>query len=567
MAFVICEPCVDVKDTACVEVCPVDCIYEFEGENMLYIHPVECIDCAACEPECPVEAIFPLENVPSQWQSFIEVNREIFDRRSTDEAVSAGGPADATGDGPDETAAVADAAPPSAEARAMVAVSALSRERVALILEAVEDGVLDPEVALIQLTGLQSQAAPAPAAEPEAAALSAPAAVEEPADQGDRLDDAYADEVKRRAKVVPAEYRRGQSSTVEEEPAAEASDVPSAEPPSEPAPASDADEAVAPAAAAEEVPAESEATEEPAPEPEPVPEVPPDRPDGVVTGFLAFALRVTQPVLGALPARRKFLLEGYAGPEVFSSAFATWSNVALSLIVYAVIAGLLAMTDLRERWHVSYITNLYLLLGLVYGFVESLVRTWSSFASSHVPVHRQYRASLYGWLLGWLVWPIIDAAVRPASTKRTAEIRPPEKAIPGGAIHAVDEMEKRRRYGMAHTVRETPRGYEVAVELARVTPPAARAAHPELPAELPHYELDVRTEGSRMYVYATLADESFAEVLGRATAFPGSFLAEFALPGIGSQFHQEYDAVARVVRIQVARAGSERLYGDLGDAA
>lgn len=82
MAFVICEPCVDVKDTACVKVCPVDCIYEFEGERQLYIHPGECIDCGACQPECPVQAIFPVADVPAQWISYIEKNAKIFETRA-----------------------------------------------------------------------------------------------------------------------------------------------------------------------------------------------------------------------------------------------------------------------------------------------------------------------------------------------------------------------------------------------------------------------------------------------------------------------------------------------------
>src|SRR5947208_2085353 len=56
MTYIIAEPCINVKDRSCVDVCPVDCIYE--GEDMLYIHPDECIDCGACEPECPVTAIF-----------------------------------------------------------------------------------------------------------------------------------------------------------------------------------------------------------------------------------------------------------------------------------------------------------------------------------------------------------------------------------------------------------------------------------------------------------------------------------------------------------------------------
>ena len=76
MAYIIAEPCIDVKDRACVDVCPVDCIYE--GERMLYIHPDECIDCGACEPECPVTAIFPEEDTPPQCKEYIAINKDIF---------------------------------------------------------------------------------------------------------------------------------------------------------------------------------------------------------------------------------------------------------------------------------------------------------------------------------------------------------------------------------------------------------------------------------------------------------------------------------------------------------
>ena len=76
MAYIIAEPCIGTKDASCVSVCPVDCIYE--GEDMYYINPDECIDCGACEPECPVEAIFADDAVPEQWKSFTEKNRNFF---------------------------------------------------------------------------------------------------------------------------------------------------------------------------------------------------------------------------------------------------------------------------------------------------------------------------------------------------------------------------------------------------------------------------------------------------------------------------------------------------------
>ncbi|MCF7550716.1 ferredoxin [Pseudonocardia sp. WMMC193] len=77
MAFVIGAPCVDVMDKSCIEECPVDCIYE--GERMLYIHPTECIDCAACEPVCPVEAIVSAQKVDDEWRPFQESARSQFE--------------------------------------------------------------------------------------------------------------------------------------------------------------------------------------------------------------------------------------------------------------------------------------------------------------------------------------------------------------------------------------------------------------------------------------------------------------------------------------------------------
>ena len=76
MAYVIAEPCVDVNDKACIEECPVDCIYQ--GARMLSIHPDECVDCGACEPVCPVEAIYYEEDLPDQWSDYAQINADFF---------------------------------------------------------------------------------------------------------------------------------------------------------------------------------------------------------------------------------------------------------------------------------------------------------------------------------------------------------------------------------------------------------------------------------------------------------------------------------------------------------
>jgi ferredoxin len=88
MTYVIAEPCVDVRDRACVSVCPVDCIHEEEGvDRTLYIDPNECIDCGACEPECPVNAIFTADAVPAEWAKYTEINATWYTDREAARAM------------------------------------------------------------------------------------------------------------------------------------------------------------------------------------------------------------------------------------------------------------------------------------------------------------------------------------------------------------------------------------------------------------------------------------------------------------------------------------------------
>ncbi len=77
MPYVITEACINTKDRACVDVCPVDCIYE--GPDQLFIHPDECIDCGACVPACPVTAIFALDETPREWSDYIGRNRGYYE--------------------------------------------------------------------------------------------------------------------------------------------------------------------------------------------------------------------------------------------------------------------------------------------------------------------------------------------------------------------------------------------------------------------------------------------------------------------------------------------------------
>ena len=94
MAYIIAEPCIGVKDTACVDACPVDCIHprkdeaEFKGAEQLYIDPQECIDCGACVPVCPVSAIFTTDDLPEKWSHFIQINAAHYDHADADRSRS-----------------------------------------------------------------------------------------------------------------------------------------------------------------------------------------------------------------------------------------------------------------------------------------------------------------------------------------------------------------------------------------------------------------------------------------------------------------------------------------------
>ena len=78
MPHIIAEPCIGTKDTACVDVCPVDCIHGDDTSPQLYINPNDCIDCTLCVDACPVSAIFAEEDLPAEWKSFADTNKQYY---------------------------------------------------------------------------------------------------------------------------------------------------------------------------------------------------------------------------------------------------------------------------------------------------------------------------------------------------------------------------------------------------------------------------------------------------------------------------------------------------------
>ncbi|WP_291382830.1 ferredoxin [Demequina sp.] len=94
MTYVIGAPCIDIKDRACVDECPVDCIYE--GERSLYINPDECVDCGACEPVCPVDAIYYEDDLPAALAPYLADNASFFSRPLPGRDAPVGSPGSAT---------------------------------------------------------------------------------------------------------------------------------------------------------------------------------------------------------------------------------------------------------------------------------------------------------------------------------------------------------------------------------------------------------------------------------------------------------------------------------------
>jgi NAD-dependent dihydropyrimidine dehydrogenase PreA subunit len=90
MPYVVTEACVDCKDATCVDACPVDCLYE--GPRMLYIHPVECVTCGACESACPVEAIWHVADLAPQSAHWVAVNAEFCLALGSPGGAAAAGP-------------------------------------------------------------------------------------------------------------------------------------------------------------------------------------------------------------------------------------------------------------------------------------------------------------------------------------------------------------------------------------------------------------------------------------------------------------------------------------------
>jgi NAD-dependent dihydropyrimidine dehydrogenase PreA subunit len=169
VTFVITTPCIDVQDQSCVEVCPVDCIHFEEGEDrMLYIDPVACIDCGACEPACPVTAIFEESDVPAEEARFTAINELWYSDPAAARAQVGGGAAPAAAPAAEE-AAPAEAEPEAEPAAAEAPSEAAAPAAAAPAEEAAAPAAAAAPVAAASIDGTQVE--PMYEARPQAALI------------------------------------------------------------------------------------------------------------------------------------------------------------------------------------------------------------------------------------------------------------------------------------------------------------------------------------------------------------------------------------------------------------
>ena len=170
MTFIITSPCIDTKDQACVDVCPVDCIHFEDGvDTMLYINPVECIDCGACEPACPVDAIFDESGIPDDQNKFIEINALWYDDPAAARAQIGGSDAPVAEPAAEPTTEPVSAAEETAvaaennDANTETATTETSKEQAAVAASAEPEKIITPKQIDAQSYSSSANKLPAPA--------------------------------------------------------------------------------------------------------------------------------------------------------------------------------------------------------------------------------------------------------------------------------------------------------------------------------------------------------------------------------------------------------------------
>ena len=262
--------------------------------------------------------------------------------------------------------------------------------------------------------------------------------------------------------------------------------------------------------------------------------------------LLGFVLRIAAPLLGALPHGSKKLLEaGYGNPRVFSAQLSTALNVLLNFVLYPLVfyafglmSGVAPFTEGDKNW---------IVLGVLLASFETLVRLRDGVFYQLPADKMRYGASLYGAPLGLVLQPLLGRLLRTLTSGH----------VPVEGFYSKEfesKRERERRYGEVYAVQEFDSGYYVRLELPRVIPPSSARDERGFGTDMPDYDLDVQVAPSGVRIRGSVVDPELRAVCGISPAFPADFCTDIPLVGPLAGFRHRY--ADKTLEVAVLKAGA-----------
>jgi ferredoxin len=270
------------------------------------------------------------------------------------------------------------------------------------------------------------------------------------------------------------------------------------------------------------------------------------------------AVALLQPLLGALPAKTKDRLEAaFQDRRIFSSAGATGMNICLHLIAIPMLFTAFAVWALNESFYSSAVRP-WFLYGMMAAIAEAVFRLRDSVLSARPLSEVVYRGSVYGPLLIPLVAPLLRR-----SAGRTDESREAFEGYYDTAGSFDEKRERERRYGEVFTIAERPAGYLFRLELPRRIPPSGVKTELGLGDEMPDYALTLTLENASLLVHGKVVDPRLRTVAATAPAFPPDFTTRVPLSERCIGFVQRSEnKVLEVVLVKESAAGRLPAHAD-----
>jgi ferredoxin len=262
--------------------------------------------------------------------------------------------------------------------------------------------------------------------------------------------------------------------------------------------------------------------------------------------LLGLVLRLATPLLGALPHAAKKTLElGYGDPRVYSAQLGTALNILLNFVIYpvgfygiGVVQGVAPFTEGDKNW---------IVIGVIIASIETLIRLRQGIFHQLPADKMQYGASFYGAPLGIVLQPLIAKLLR---SLRSGHV--PVEGFYGNEFEA--KRERERRYGEVYAVQEFDGGYYVRLELPRTIPPSAAREERGFGEAMPDYDLDVHVGGEGVTIRGSVVDPELRAVCGISPAFPADFRTEIPLDGPLGGFRHRYSD--KTLEVAVLKAGA-----------